>query len=174
MNTIQLFSHLSNIVTVIAFLFAAYQFFLWRKQQRYSLEIESLLNMEDLFEIYVAALMRVHGYFDKANKLAIEAKDKAVEDRRNLDEYLRGRFRDMISESAREINEQSTSYSLARYRVIRLNFDIDTKNELDPEWLRDKFDEFLQRNNSLEEVAGEISKIKKVAYEEFKILRSSI
>ena len=174
MTTIELFSHLSNIVTVIVFLFAAYQFFLWRKQQRYSLEMEALLNMEDLFEIYMASLMRTHGYFDKADKLASEAKDKTVEDRQNFDAYMHSRFKDALVFARREVNEQSKSYSLARYRVIRLNFDIDKKNELDPEWLEDRFDEFLEKKNSLEQVAEKISKIKKVAYEEFKRLRSSI
>lgn len=173
-TTAELFSHLSNIVTVIAFLFAGYQFFLWRKQQRYSLELEALLNMEDLFEIYIASLMRAHGKFDKANQLAVEASTKTREDRLNLDAYLKTEFKNMMIDSAREINNNSTNYSLAFFRVSRLNFDITTTNELDTEWLRDKFEKFLQEKSSLEAVAEEISRIKMVASEKFKKLRASI
>lgn len=172
MSNIEFFGYLSNIVTVIAFLFAGYQFFLWRKQQRYALELEALLNMEDLFEIYIASLMRVYGYFDKANKLAREAGTR--EDKQKVDSYLKGNFRDMILAVNNETNENMKSYSLARFRSLRLGFDIGEIEELDPDWLRDSFESFLQNKSSIEEAAEEISKIKKVASEKFKRLRESI
>ena len=150
MATVELFSHLSDIVTVTAFLFTGYQFFLWRKQQRYSLELEALLNMENFFEIYISSLMRVHGKFEKANRLAVEASGKTLEDRRNLDAYLKADFKNMMMESAREINDNSTNYRLAFFKVSRLNFDITSTNEINAEWLRYKFEQFLQEKSSLE------------------------
>lgn len=174
MNTVELFSYLSNIVTVMAFLFAGYQFFSWRKQQKYSLELEALLNMEDFFEIYIESLTRAHGKLDKANRLAAEVADKTREDRLNLHAYLKGEFQNMMLESAREINDNSTNYRLACSRASRLNFDIKTTDELDSEWLRDKFEYFLQEESSLEDVAEEISRIEKVASQKFKKLRASI
>lgn len=171
MNAIELFSHLSNILTVIAFLFAAYQFFLWRKQQRYSLELDSILDMEDLFEIYIDSLMRAHGYFDKARKLAIETNGKSKEERHELDKYLKNEFKLLIEQNNQEINDNANKYGLARFRVKRLDYDIDKIEELDSMWIRDRFQSFLIDKTSLEDVAQEISRIKTVARDEFNKLR---
>ncbi|TMP61895.1 hypothetical protein CWB77_08160 [Pseudoalteromonas sp. S1610] len=171
MNAIELFSHLSNILTVIAFLFAAYQFFLWRKQQRYSLELDSILNMEDLFEIYIGSLMRAHGYFDKAQKLAVEAHGKSKEERHELNKYLKNEFKLLIEQNNQEINDNANKYGLACFRVKRLDYDIDKIEELDSMWIRDRFQSFLIDKTSLEDVAQEISRIKTVARDEFNKLR---
>lgn len=167
----ELFNYLASITSVIAFFFAGYQFFQWRKQQRHSLELESILNMEDRFEILVASNMKVIADFQKAKEIANSSHDKSREEKMQIDDWLRNQFKESVRTAQLYANECAENYSLACFRAKRLGFDVEKTDVLQPKWIVEKFSSFIERNMSTEEIANEISEIKNKASNKFAALR---
>lgn len=161
----------ANVTTVIAFLFAGYQFFQWRRQQRHSLELESILNMEDRFELLIISNVRVVASLRKAEKIARESLDKTREEKSEIDLWLKNEFFESVKSDQRIASESAVNYSLAYFRVRRLGFDVASTDELNCEWVVKKFNALISGDLSDEEVAKQISLIKKKAGERFAILR---
>ena len=173
MTCMETLRSLTDALTICSFVFAGWQFFSWRKQQRHSLELEAVLTMEDLFEIYVESLLRQVSYFNKARMLAHQSNDQSRQDRARVNNYLKTDFKVLFEGLRTEIAQNFKSYTLARYRVIRLNFDIEKISELDPVWIREQFDNFTLERVPVNDAAEKISDIKKRAFEEFRTLRKS-
>lgn len=167
----ELFNYLANITSVIAFLFAGYQFFQWRKQQRHSLELESILNMEDRFEILVASNMKVVADFQRAKKISNSSHDKSLEERAQIDAWLKNQFSESVKTAQLYANECAGSYSLACFRAKRLGFDVEKTDVLKCKWIVEKFGSFIEKDISTEEIANEISEMKTKASEKFAALR---
>ncbi len=167
----ELFNYLANITSVIAFLFAGYQFFQWRKQQRHSLELESILNMEDRFEILVMSNMKVVADFQKAKAIAKSSHDKSREEKIQIENWLKNQFSESVKTAQLYANECAGSYSLGCFRAKRLGFDVEKTDVLQCKWIVDKFGSFIESDISTEEITNEISEIKKKASEKFAALR---
>lgn len=168
----ELFNYLASITSVIAFLFAGYQFFQWRKQQRHSLELESILNMEDRFEILVASNMKMVVGFQKVKAIAKSSHDKSREEKIQIDNWLKNQFIESAKTAQLYANECAEKYSLAYFRAKRLGFDVEKTDVLQCKWIVDKFDWFIESDISPEEIANEISEIKNKASKKFAALRN--
>ncbi|MER0214867.1 MAG: hypothetical protein DU481_01450 [Nitrosomonas sp.] len=171
MEYAELFSYLANITSVIAFLFAGYQFFQWRRQQRHSLELESILNMEDRFELLVASNMKVVKNFQKAKEIVKESSDKPIEEKNKIDLWLKMEFFESVKSAQHRANECAESYSLACFKAKRLGFDVASTDELQCGWIVEKFSSFISSDISTEEITSEVSAIKQKAGEKFAALR---
>lgn len=167
----ELFNYWANITSVIAFLFSGYQFFQWRRQQRHSLELESILNMEDRFEILVASYMKVVASFQKAKEIANSSHNKSLEERTQIDEWLKNQFFESVKTAQLYANECAESYSLACFKAKRLGFEVEKTDALQCNWIVEKFGSFIENNMSTKEIANEISEIKTKASERFATLR---
>lgn len=159
----------ANFATIAALIFAGYQFLQWKKQQIYSIRISTLLDMEDRFEIYTMSSLKVFAGLNQAKKDASQAKTQ--DEKSRLNNFFSGEFREKILLATNESNKAGHEYSLYYSRAKRLNLDIENMDEINPEWLQKKFDSFIFGNADEELVANEASKIKSIAYDNFKKLR---
>jgi hypothetical protein len=167
----ELINYLANITSVIAFLFAGYQFFQWRKQQRHSLELESILNMEDRFEILVASNMKIVANFKKAKEIANASTNKSHEEKHQIDSWLNNQFFKSVNKDQLYANQCAENYSLACFRAKRLGFDVENTDVLQCKWIVEKFNSFIENDMSNIEIANELSAMKTKAVERFAALR---
>ena len=167
----EFFSYLANITSAIAFLFSGYQFFQWRRQQRHSLELESILNMEDRYEILIASEMKLFGIFKEMEKTVRESHNWPTEERHRVDDWLKNKIDPALISAQNHVNACQTDYSLACFRVRRLGFDVDSTKEMSDKWISEIFISFIKNKNSIEQVVGEVSEVKKVVSEKFQMLR---
>ncbi len=167
----ELFNYLASITSVIAFLFAGYQFFQWRKQQRHSLELESILNMEDRFEILVASNMKVVADLQKAKEIAKSSRDKTREEKIQIDAWLKNQFVESVKTAQIHAYECADRYRLACFRAKRLGFDVEKTDVLQCKWIVDQFSSFIENDMSTEEISKAIFEIKNEASEKFATLR---
>lgn len=162
--------YVANSATIIALIFAGYQFTQWKKQQRYSLEVSTLLDMEDKFEIYIMFSMKIYAGFSQAR---IDAeKFQSKEDKERLNEFFKGEFSRKMLEATKELNQAGMDYALYYFRAKRLNLKVEETDELNPVWLDKELNSFIEKNQERNEVATRFAEIKKIALERFEVLRA--
>ena len=171
MPGILIFEYAANVTSVIAFLFAGYQFFQWRKQQRHSLELETILEMEDRYEILMASLMRMQGAFIQVQKDEKKFSERSREEQARFKKWLNGEFSEKIRILGQSITDNANNYSLVCFRAKRLGFEIDKTKEINCEWIQDEFESFVKKELSIEESGHAISEMKIKAQKAFEDLR---
>jgi hypothetical protein len=164
-------SYISNVASLIAFLFANYQFFQWRKQQRHSLEIESIVNMEIAFEILIMANLKLAAAIDAGKKNVSRANDMSPEEKKNLEKWINDIYFKQLKREQIYANQCVESYETAYFKVKCLGLCGDDVNEFSCKKITEEFDSLIKSNSSLENISIEAIKMKTAAKKKFSIIK---
>lgn len=160
----------ASIATISSFIAAYYQFSQWRKQQRYGIELSTLLDIEDQFELLIYSQTNIKVAMLERNKATKNA--KSSQERENVENWLQGDFSISLKKALAEHAEIAKSYSLLAFRGKRLKLWQEIPQELDAAHINKKFNTLIEDNSPPEETAIAISKIKEAAYDKFKKIRA--
>lgn len=160
----------TDLATIASLIFAGYQFFAWRKQQIYNIRISTLLDMEDKYEIYIMSSLRICAGINQAKKDVKIV--KSAEEKARINNFLKGEFREKILLATNESTQAWNEYSLYYFRAKRLKIDIEGLNEINPNWLHERFNTFISEDINEEYFFNDISNIKNIAFNKFEKLRS--
>ena len=169
MNLENILGCIANVATITGFIFANYQFLQWRKQQRYSIEFSTLLDIEDQFELLIYYHMSINAITLKMKKAAKNA--KSPQERADFDKNSNSQHLMPLQKALEKYTEIEKSYSLLIFRGKRIRLWQQTPQELDAAYINTKFNTLIENDNSLEETATAVSKIKEAAYHELEKIR---
>ena len=176
-----IFTFIGSVFTVLATLIALYALLTWRRQQKYTILLNYLIELEDNYEILFANYIEEYHWFLKLentvheNKIANYANISKKElDKFILDEYNKKKLNNSFVVNGRE-------YELAYLRAKRFFSSIQDDNNLQKSYLDkhiSKISDELAKNNDVENLfkifAEEILKIKENAIDKITNLRSKI
>ena len=124
----ELISIFSNITTILAFFIAVYVFFRWKKEQKFSKQLEYIMELEDSFEILMRDIKIDYkwsqdldynlSYLDNGNK----------EEKKQLNNFILNEYEKY--KTTQTIEQSFYKYSLSIVRVKRFFKNIDTECEI--------------------------------------------
>jgi hypothetical protein len=132
----ELISTFSNITTILAFFIAIWAFLRWKKEQKYSKQLEYIMEFEDRFEILMRDIKIEYKWFSDLDNNLIDAEKQSQEYKIELNQLIKDEYEKY--KITQTIDESFYQYSLSLTRAKRFFKDIEKECEtLDYDYLKE-------------------------------------
>jgi len=115
----------SNITTILAFFIAIWAFLRWKKEQKFSKQLEYIMELEDRFEILMRDIRIEYKWFSDLDNNLIDAEKQSQEDKIELNQFIKDEYEKY--KITQTIEESFDQYSLSLTRAKRFFKDIEKK-----------------------------------------------
>ncbi len=177
MSGYQMISIIADFATIITAIAAIFAFVLWRQQQKYTYQLDLLMNLEDSYELLFASKV---SFFAENIKL-IEHVNQNLNSKLEIAQ-IENEVKRINNEHKVEVYQRE--YELAFIRARRFFEQIEKTDDLKPETILKLFEKYMAQvesslaNNTLEQViidySSEFLDTKNRATEQIKKLRNSL
>jgi len=180
-----IFSFIGSAFTVLATLIALYAVLTWRKQQKYTILLNQLIELEDNYEILFVNYIEEYHWFLKLENTVHENQltNYTNISKKDLNKFILDEYHKKKSDNSLVIN--SREYELAYLRTKRFFPSIQDDNNLKKSYLDEVLDKHiskladeLSKNNDAENLfktfTEEILKIKEHAIDKITKLRNKV
>jgi uncharacterized protein YggT (Ycf19 family) len=114
---------ISDITTIIAFIIAIFTLYRWKKEQKYSKQIDFLMDLEDKFVILIHSILIDFNWFSDMSKDMIDIKNKSDKDKNDLISFWEKRLEEY--QNTNQLDNILFEYTLSLSRNKRFNHNIE-------------------------------------------------